>query len=58
MTCLKESLGSNAGTVKGTRELFSIATDIAIRSGIHLSIFGYNAADQLVAQRSVRIEKK
>ncbi len=57
MTCQKELLSGTFSVNKGSRALFTVATGITIRSGIHLTIFGYNAADQLVAQRSVRLDK-
>lgn len=58
MTCFKESLGSNSGTTKAARTIFNIGKDIIIRNGIHLSVFGYDANERLVAQRSVRLDKK
>jgi leucyl aminopeptidase len=56
--CKRELLIGKATTQKGSRQFFNLGDDLQIRSGIHISVFGYDSNDKLIAQRSVRLQKK
>ena len=58
IACKRELLMGKAMTQKGSRQFFNLGDDLQIRSGIHISVFGYDSNDKLIAQRSVRLQKK
>ena len=58
ISCKRELLTGKATTQKGSRQFFNLGDGIEIRSGIHIAVFGYDSNDKLIAQRSVRLQKK
>ena len=58
IACKRELLIGTATTQKGSRQFFNLGDDLQIRSGIHIAVFGYDSNDKLIAQRSVRLQKK
>ena len=58
IACKRELLTGRPITQKGSRQFFNLGDGLQIRSGIHISVFGYDGKDRLIAQRSVRLQKK
>ena len=58
LACKRELLIGKATTQKGSRQFFNLGDDLQVRSGIHISVFGYDSNDKLIAQRSVKLQKK
>lgn len=56
--CVKERIGSNVDTKDGARRFFAAKDYLKYTDDMRLSVFGYDEAGKLVAQRSVRLHKR
>lgn len=57
--CVREVVSPNPASGNNTaRAYFSTSSAIGVAADVHIAIFGYDAADKLVGQRSVHLTKK